>query len=113
MSELTDIQKERLERNRQLIEQQQEQQELLRLRMGKIKHKIAVISGKGGVGKSTITVNLAASFRQSRVRRRGFGCGYSWAQCAAAVGVNGAAGEGGSAGCLPRFGSAGHKSDVD
>ncbi|MBC8497688.1 P-loop NTPase, partial [Candidatus Bathyarchaeota archaeon] len=28
--------------------------------MGKIKHKIAIISGKGGVGKSLVTVNLAA-----------------------------------------------------
>ncbi|RZN14220.1 MAG: ATP-binding protein [Methanosarcinales archaeon] len=35
------------------------QEKRLEERMGKIKHKIMVMSGKGGVGKTTVAVNLA------------------------------------------------------
>jgi len=36
-----------------------EQEKRLKERMSKVKHKIAIISGKGGVGKSVTTANLA------------------------------------------------------
>ncbi|MCW3992008.1 MAG: Mrp/NBP35 family ATP-binding protein [Candidatus Bathyarchaeota archaeon] len=39
--------------------QRQKEMALLRTRMDKVRHKIAVISGKGGVGKTLVTVNLA------------------------------------------------------
>jgi ATP-binding protein involved in chromosome partitioning len=39
-----------------------EKQQKLKQKLSKIKHKIAIISGKGGVGKSTVTANLAMAF---------------------------------------------------
>jgi len=43
------------------LENREKQMEMLKTRMGKVQHKIAVISGKGGVGKSLVTVNLAVA----------------------------------------------------
>jgi len=41
---------------------QQKEEQKLKQQLKKIKYKIAVISGKGGVGKSTVTANLAMGF---------------------------------------------------
>jgi ATP-binding protein involved in chromosome partitioning len=49
---------------------QETKKNCLEERMGRIKHKILIASGKGGVGKSTVTVNMAKA-----LRNRGFEVG--------------------------------------
>lgn len=53
-----------------IVEQVTEKLTCLKERMKGVKYKIAIMSGKGGVGKSTITLNLAAN-----MARQGFKAG--------------------------------------
>ena len=54
----------------QAFRQLQEEMKALREHMKAIKHKIAVMSGKGGVGKSIVTASLASVFAE-----KGYGVG--------------------------------------
>ena len=47
--------------NQEQQKQMQAEQEQIRERVKRIKHQILVLSGKGGVGKSTVAANLAVS----------------------------------------------------
>jgi Mrp family chromosome partitioning ATPase/predicted Fe-Mo cluster-binding NifX family protein len=49
-------------------EERERRTERLARRMGRIAHKVLVLSGKGGVGKSTVAVNLAAALREAGMR---------------------------------------------
>jgi|Deesub1362B_J571_1020462.scaffolds.fasta_scaffold00005_118 Mrp family chromosome partitioning ATPase len=61
---LSEEDKRKLEQFKQGIQQMMERQAMerrIKEKMKSIKYKIAIISGKGGVGKSTVTANLAVA----------------------------------------------------
>jgi ATP-binding protein involved in chromosome partitioning len=53
-----------------IVGQVEEQQSRLKARLSRVRHTVAVVSGKGGVGKSAMTANLAVAFA-----RQGYGVG--------------------------------------
>lgn len=46
---------------------QKQEEEKIKTSLSRIKHKIFILSGKGGVGKSSVSANLAASLSKKGV----------------------------------------------
>ncbi|MBI4537355.1 MAG: P-loop NTPase [candidate division NC10 bacterium] len=69
------------------------QDQTLRLhgRMAAIRHKVAILSGKGGVGKSTLTSNLAAALAEGGARAAVLDADLHGPALAKMLGVRGAA----------------------
>jgi ATP-binding protein involved in chromosome partitioning len=85
------------------------QQARLRERLAPIRRKIAVVSGKGGVGKSTVTANLAAALAMQGLRIGVLDADLNGPSMAKLLGVRGRSPEMGPEGILPVEGPMGIK----
>ncbi|MBI3990500.1 MAG: Mrp/NBP35 family ATP-binding protein [candidate division NC10 bacterium] len=62
-SRLKQLDQEYIKRS-EVVRQVEDQIARVRARMDRVRHKVAVMSGKGGVGKSLVTVNLAVALME-------------------------------------------------
>ncbi len=81
----------------------------LRQRMEQVRHKIVILSGKGGVGKSAITANLACFLAERGYRIGALDADFGGPSLARMLGVHGPHLEVGSSGVLPASGILGIK----
>ncbi|HSB79930.1 MAG TPA: P-loop NTPase [Candidatus Methylomirabilis sp.] len=92
-----------------LVSQLQDQAFRLHRRMATIRHKVAILSGKGGVGKSTLTSNLAACLAEDGARVAVLDADLNGPALAKMLGVRGAPLRMGEAGAEPPEGPLGIK----
>ena len=90
-------------------EKKHQEEELIKEKMGQIKHKIAVISGKGGVGKTLVTVNLATALAKDGKKVGVFDADLTGPCVPKMLGLKGSRLEAGPAGIGPAEGPLGIK----
>ncbi len=88
-----------------VVGQVTEQIDRLTARMASVKHKVAVMSGKGGVGKSSVTVNLATALAVEGKKVGIMDADINGSSIPKMLGVRGAALERNALGVLPPKGA--------
>jgi ATP-binding protein involved in chromosome partitioning len=92
-----------------VLSQLQDQTLRLQRRMATIRHKVAILSGKGGVGKSSLTSNLAAALAEDGARVGVLDADLTGPALAKMLGVRGASFRIGERGAEPPEGPLGIK----
>jgi len=92
-----------------VVSQLQDQTLRLQRRMATIRHTVAILSGKGGVGKSTLTSNLAAALAEDGARVGVLDADLTGPALAKMLGVRGASFRIGEGGAIPPEGPLGIK----